>query len=127
MLLTWQYIKSKLRLDIVSLFAVIGESAMSAHSQPLTASILCLLPRIFKTPPGVIHVQAASPLTILSIGSFLLSVGLGIWAIILQDWAAVFTVVAVSLTSTIMGLSSLWHPTLTERKSKLVVPDGDLV
>ena len=204
MYLPWNLKNDQFRLDIVSLFAVIGESAMSAHSQPLTASILCLLPRIlpapqallrhsrpsrlpavaahivtihsgtlllelnhfaslivnvslppfafreirikhkmglenhledvqrsqnrlFKTPPGVIHVQSMSPLALLSIGSFLLSVGLGVYAIRLKDWIAVFTIVTISLTSTIIGMSSLWHPTLTERKSKLVVPDGDLV
>ncbi|KLJ12166.1 hypothetical protein EMPG_09594 [Blastomyces silverae] len=191
-------------LDIVSLLAVIGESAMSAHSQPLTASILCLLPRILpapqallrherptrlpsipahivsihsgtlllelnhfanlvynidlpsftireiqikhregyadtlhdekklrnrilRTPKGVIHAQPFSPLALLSVASFLLSVGLCTWAVILEDGVAVIAIVVVSFTSSIIGLSSMWHPNLTVRKRKTVVPDGDLV
>ncbi|EGE82117.1 hypothetical protein BDBG_01390 [Blastomyces gilchristii SLH14081] len=191
-------------LDIVSLLAVIGESAMSAHSQPLTASILCLLPRILpapqallrherptrlpsipahivsihsgtlllelnhfanlvynidlpsfavreirikhregyadtlsdekklrnrilRTPKGVIHAQPFSPLALLSVASFLLSVGLCAWAIILEDGVAVIAIVVVSFTSSIIGLSSMWHPNLTVRKRKTVVPDGDLI
>lgn len=191
-------------LDIVSLLAVIGESAMSAHSQPLTASILCLLPRILpapqallrherptrlpsipahivsihsgtllvelnhfanllysidlpsfnireirikhregyeetlrdeknlrnrvlRTPKGVIHARRFSPLSILSVASFLLSIGLCVWAVILEDGVAVVAIVVVSLTSSIIGLSSMWHANLTVRKRKTVVPDGDLV
>ncbi|OJD22655.1 hypothetical protein ACJ73_05994 [Blastomyces percursus] len=191
-------------LDIVSLLAVIGESAMSAHSQPLTASILCLLPRILpapqallrherptrlpsilahivsihsgtlllelnhfanlvynidlpsftvreirithregyadtlsdekklknrilRTPKGVIHAQPFSPLALLSVASFFLSVGLCVWAVILEDGVAVIAIVVVSFASSIIGLSSMWHPNLTVRKRKTVVPDGDLV
>ncbi|PGH11900.1 hypothetical protein AJ79_04592 [Helicocarpus griseus UAMH5409] len=191
-------------LDIVSLLAVIGESAMSAHSQPLTASILCLLPRILpapqallrhsrptrlpsvpahivsihsgtllvelnhlanlvynidlpsfsireisikhrqgyeetlhdekklrnrvlRTPKGVIHARPFSPLAILSVASFFLSVGLCAWAVILEDGVAVIAIVVVSVASSIIGLSSMWHPNLTVRKQKTAVPDGDLV
>ncbi|PGH27125.1 hypothetical protein AJ80_01081 [Polytolypa hystricis UAMH7299] len=191
-------------LDIVSLLAVIGESAMSAHSQPLTASILCLLPRFlpapqallrhsrptrlpaipahivaiysgtllvelnhfanlvynvtlpnfsvreirishkkglegtlqdekslrkrwYKTPKGVIHARPSSPLSILSVTSFLLSVGLCVWAILLEDGVAVIAILVVSFSSTIIGLSNLWHPNLTVRKRKSAVPAGDLV
>ncbi|KKZ61634.1 hypothetical protein EMCG_03819 [[Emmonsia] crescens] len=191
-------------LDIVSLLAVIGESAMSAHSQPLTASILCLLPRILpapqallrharptrlpsipahivsihsgtllvelnhfahlvynidlpsfavreirikhregyeetlhdekklrnrivRTPKGVIHARPFSPLALLSVASFFLSVGLCAWAVILEDGVAVIAIVVVSLASSIIGLSSMWHPNLTVRKRKTRVPAGDLV
>ncbi len=38
------------RLDIVSLLAVIGESSMSEQSQALTASKLCMLPRLLPAP-----------------------------------------------------------------------------
>lgn len=38
------------RLDIVSLLAVIGEYAMAEQAQPLTASWLCLLPRLLPAP-----------------------------------------------------------------------------
>ncbi|QSZ30752.1 hypothetical protein DSL72_000310 [Monilinia vaccinii-corymbosi] len=38
------------RLDIVSLLAVIGESAMAEHSQSMTSSWMCMLPRIIPAP-----------------------------------------------------------------------------
>ena len=43
------------RLDVVSLLAVIGESSMSKHAQPLTASWLCLLPRLIPAPQALIR------------------------------------------------------------------------
>jgi hypothetical protein len=42
------------RLDIVSLLAVIGESAMQEHAQAMTASWLCCLPRIIPAPQVLI-------------------------------------------------------------------------
>jgi hypothetical protein len=38
------------RLDVVTLLAVIGENSMAEHSQAITASALCLLPRILPAP-----------------------------------------------------------------------------
>jgi hypothetical protein len=38
------------RLDIVSLLAVIGESSIESHSQALTSSWTCVLPRIIPAP-----------------------------------------------------------------------------
>ncbi|KAI2464785.1 hypothetical protein F4781DRAFT_411797 [Annulohypoxylon bovei var. microspora] len=38
------------RLDVVTLLAVIGESSIAEHSQTVTASIFCLLPRIIPAP-----------------------------------------------------------------------------
>lgn len=198
------------RLDIVSLLAVVGESAMSAHSQPLTASILCLLPRIlpapqallrpsrpsrlppthaiiagvqsgirvdelnhfaglifpinlpkfairvlkirhnpkllqaermtrpqqeeeeypnriFSTPKGVIHARSFSPLACLTVASSLLSAGLIIWACFLRDGVACVAIALISLTSTVIGLSNFWHPSLISRKQRGHVPPGDLV
>src|ERR1700726_887146 len=42
------------RLDIVSLLAVIGESAMQEHAPAMTASWLCCLPRIIPAPQVLI-------------------------------------------------------------------------
>jgi len=42
------------RLDVVTLLAVIGESAMAEHSQTITASFLCLLPRILPAPQALL-------------------------------------------------------------------------
>lgn len=38
------------RLDVVSILAILGESLMASHIQPLTASRLCLLPRLLPAP-----------------------------------------------------------------------------
>ena len=42
------------RLDIVSLLAVIGESAMAEHSQAMTSSWTCMLPRIIPAPQALL-------------------------------------------------------------------------
>ena len=47
--------KKDWRLDVVSLLAVIGESSMAKHSQTLTASWLCLLPRLIPAPQALIR------------------------------------------------------------------------
>lgn len=43
-------VKTDWSLDVVNLLVVIGESAMIEHSQPITASLLCVLPRIIPAP-----------------------------------------------------------------------------
>lgn len=43
-------VKTDWSLDVVNLLVVIGESAMIEHSQPMTASLLCVLPRIIPAP-----------------------------------------------------------------------------
>ncbi|KAL9108519.1 MAG: hypothetical protein Q9227_006734 [Pyrenula ochraceoflavens] len=40
--------------DIVGLLAVIGESSMSLHAQPLTSSWLCCLPRLIPAPQALL-------------------------------------------------------------------------
>ncbi|KAI5459280.1 hypothetical protein BGZ63DRAFT_360882 [Mariannaea sp. PMI_226] len=42
------------KLDVVTLLAVIGESSISEHSQTITASLLCLLPRIIPAPQALL-------------------------------------------------------------------------
>lgn len=42
------------RLDIVSLLAVIGESSIEGHSQTLTSSWTCILPRIIPAPQALL-------------------------------------------------------------------------
>lgn len=41
-------------LDVVTLLAVIGESSMEDHAQTITASVLCLLPRILPAPQALL-------------------------------------------------------------------------
>ncbi|KAA8572732.1 hypothetical protein MFRU_003g01350 [Monilinia fructicola] len=47
---TGKEVREGWRLDIVSLLAVIGESAMAEHSQSMTSSWMCMLPRIIPAP-----------------------------------------------------------------------------
>ena len=50
------------RLDIVSLLAVIGESSMESHSQTLTSSWTCILPRIIPAPQALLKATRPSRL-----------------------------------------------------------------
>ena len=43
------------RLDVVSLLAILGESLMSRHVQSLSASKLCLLPRLIPAPQAFLR------------------------------------------------------------------------
>jgi hypothetical protein len=65
------------RLDVVSLLAVIGESSMSKHAQPLTASWLCLLPRLIPAPQALI--RPARPQGLPSQAAFVTGVHSGIY------------------------------------------------
>ena len=49
-------------LDVVGLLTVIGESAMSLHSQLITASYTCLLPRLLPAPQAFIKTSRESTL-----------------------------------------------------------------
>ncbi|KAM0513567.1 hypothetical protein ACHAPE_007617 [Trichoderma viride] len=46
--------KDSWRLDVVSLLAVIGESAIGEHAQTITASMLCMLPRLLPAPQALL-------------------------------------------------------------------------
>jgi len=43
------------RFDVITLLAVIGESSVAIHAQTLTASTLCLLPRIIPAPQALLR------------------------------------------------------------------------
>ncbi|KAK7426611.1 hypothetical protein QQZ08_006941 [Neonectria magnoliae] len=47
-------VKNSWSLDVVTLLAVIGESSMTEHSQTITASLLCLLPRLIPAPQALL-------------------------------------------------------------------------
>ncbi|TFB03057.1 hypothetical protein CCMA1212_005393 [Trichoderma ghanense] len=46
--------KPSWRLDVVTLLAVIGESAIAEHAQAITASLLCMLPRLLPAPQALL-------------------------------------------------------------------------
>lgn len=68
-----------------------------------------------------------SPLNILSIGSFLLTVGLVIWAALIGDGTALTALGTISMVSSVVGFASWWSPVLRERSSRSKVPPGDVV
>lgn len=189
--------KKDWRLDVVSLLAVIGESSMSKHAQPLTASWQCLLPRLIPAPQALIRparpaglpsqvahvvgvhsgnylqelnyfanlihpiqelkrhsirevniehrpipskddqnqkdkvmeivVKPLSFLNFLTIGSALLSLALLIWSVKHSDGNACIAIVIISITSSMVGAASFWHPLLTERLYRFNVPPSDIV
>ncbi len=43
------------RFDVITLLAVIGESSVAEHSQAITASVLCMLPRIIPAPQAMLR------------------------------------------------------------------------
>ncbi|KAK3995892.1 hypothetical protein QBC44DRAFT_305081 [Cladorrhinum sp. PSN332] len=45
------------RFDVITLLAIIGESAIQEHVQTITASTLCLLPRIIPAPQALLRPQ----------------------------------------------------------------------
>jgi len=71
--------------------------------------------------------QKFSPLNILSVGSFLVTIGLIIGAIFLKDGTAILAVCVISMASSIVGYASWWQPVLMKRSFKSKVPAGDVV
>lgn len=68
-----------------------------------------------------------SPLNILSIGSFLLTIGLLILAAMTKDGTACVAVGTISLASSIVGYASWWSAVLTNRNFESEVPPGDVI
>ena len=50
------------RLDVVGILAILGESLMASHIQPLSASILCMLPRLLPAPQSFLKYTRESKL-----------------------------------------------------------------
>lgn len=177
------------KLDIVGLLTVIGESAMSLHSQLVTASYTCLLPRLLPAPQafiktsrystlpsqaaivigvysgslvhslhyfasllhpiddlkahsvheltithkrtkdvdGCIYLGRFAPLKLVTVCSFILTIGLLVWSILIQDGAAFLAILFISVASSVLGLSSLWTPKVVQRKVDNEVPGGDII
>ncbi|PTB73683.1 hypothetical protein M440DRAFT_1393567 [Trichoderma longibrachiatum ATCC 18648] len=139
--------KPSWRLDVVTLLAVIGESAIAEHAQAITASLLCMLPRLLPAPQALLkpsrptrlpetHAKMAgvysgtildSPSCILSVFSFLLSVGILVAAVVWKDGVAIIAITLISLASTVVGYASSWRPILMQRRHTNDVPSGDVM
>lgn len=68
-----------------------------------------------------------SPLNVLSVGSFFLTIGLLVWAALIQDGTAIVAVATISFASSIVGYASWWEPELMNRTSRSRVPPGDMI
>lgn len=78
-------------------------------------------------PKPKIPTRTFSPLNVLSVLSFLLSLGLFVLAIVIKDGTACLAVGTISLVSSIVGYASRWSPVLTKRTFRSKVPPGDIV
>lgn len=164
------------RLDVVSILAVVGESNIKIHAQPLTATSLCLLPRLIPAPQAFLREKrprtlpyeediivvdvsgkqtknglnyfanlltfadsfaaysvyefdisenekartrgrSAGPLNTLTILSFLVTLGLLIWSIVIRDGVAFLAIIVMSLASSAFGFSCLWRPSAPRRRT----------
>ncbi|CAG9977985.1 unnamed protein product [Clonostachys byssicola] len=195
------------KLDAVGLLAVIGETTTETCVEPMTASYLCLLPRLIPAPQALIRpnrrialasvsasivgvysgttmsqlsyisnqihpiamlptfgvrvlqikhrqdpdalrrqttnlekmlnyiepplpmmkAKLISPHNILSVATTLLTLGLLLWAIIIEDGPATTAIVLLASATTIFCAASLWSPSAGPRSRFSFVPPGDVV
>ena len=79
-----------------------------------------------KLPPHV-PARKTSPLNILSIFSFALTLVLFALSVVNQDGVACISLFTISLASSIVGYASMWSPQLMKRTATSDVPQGDVV
>lgn len=79
-----------------------------------------------RLPPHV-PAKKTSPLNILSIFSFALTLGLFALSVEQRDGTAMIALFTISLASSIVGYASMWSPQLMKRNSLIDVPRGDVV
>lgn len=79
-----------------------------------------------KAPPHV-PTKKLSPLNILSVFSFALTIGVFIMSAVNSDGVACVALATISLASSVVGYASLWSPQLMKRNSSANVPRGDVV
>jgi uncharacterized membrane protein len=68
-----------------------------------------------------------SPVHVLSVFSFLLTIGIIIAAAIWEDGTAIVAIACISLAGTVVCYASWWRPILMNRRTTNKVPRGDVV
>ena len=68
-----------------------------------------------------------SPMHVINVFSFLLTVAILITSAYWNDGAAVTAIVTISLAASVMGYASWWYPLLMARQANAKVPPGDVV
>jgi hypothetical protein len=108
--------------------AVVTEFSVSKRRPTISQTIKRTITRSNeeRLPP---HVPAmrTSPLNILSIFSFALTLGLFAMSAMNQDGTAMIALFTMSLASSIIGYASMWSPQLMKRNALIDVPRGDVV
>lgn len=81
-----------------------------------------------RDPPPHVPARRWSPLNILNFLAFCLTIGLFVWAVLIQDGSACLALFTVSMVASVVGLASHWTPTLMRRNSCTKdLPAGDVV
>lgn len=106
--------------------------ARNPDHTPTTASLYPLLGRWKRSAssrpyPPPIGARLLGPLPIVSVLSMLASIGLLIWAVLLEDGPAMVAVILLSGAATIVGFGSVWTVDLPQRKAQRDVPAGDVI
>ncbi|KAJ5216700.1 uncharacterized protein N7469_011565 [Penicillium citrinum] len=97
------------RLDVVSLITILGESLMARHIQPLTASKLCLLPRIIPAPQAFLGSTRAARLPSLP------NSVCGVYSGTLVQELNYFANVLLPITTMKSFEVAIWHITLSSK------------
>jgi hypothetical protein len=71
--------------------------------------------------------QLFSPIHILGVLSFLVSIAILVCAVLWEDGNAIIAVTLLSLMSSLVGFASFWRPLLTPRRHTNQVPRGDII
>ncbi|DAA74826.1 TPA_exp: Uncharacterized protein A8136_2244 [Trichophyton benhamiae CBS 112371] len=68
-----------------------------------------------------------SPLSLITISSFLMTACAFAWALVIRDGTAAVAIFLMSMVSTLNGFAFYWKPHLAVRPSSAVVPRGDII
>ncbi|EYE95583.1 uncharacterized protein EURHEDRAFT_411861 [Aspergillus ruber CBS 135680] len=71
--------------------------------------------------------QPFSTLTIVTVASIMMTIGLFIWAALIHDGVAMIAIATMSASTSIACWANTWHPTLSSRPTSNDVPPGDIV
>ncbi|EAA28428.1 hypothetical protein GE21DRAFT_9263 [Neurospora crassa] len=95
----------------------------------VTAPKMMTPQRVASSPNARYTVPPAldSPMHVINVFSFLLTVTILIITAYWNDGAAVTAIVTISLAATVMGYASWWYPLLMARQANAKVPPGDVV
>ncbi|RHZ54422.1 hypothetical protein CDV55_100871 [Aspergillus turcosus] len=101
-----------------------------AHKESKEAEELRSRPRVLTdgvAEPVYIPVKRFCALNVVNWISVVMTIGLFVWAGLIQDGLAMVALVTMSLSTSLACLSSEWYPVLSHRPTDAKVPRGDIV